>query len=1632
MIHRLRGIFRSQNQSRRRATHQNCLIPQPRATQSLESRVLPAVIVVTSLADDNVVDGSVTLREAIQAANLNISVDGSNAGDGADKIVFAPGLGGRIDMLLGQFVITESVAIQGNEVLGIEVAGGRKSRIFDVRSTVQNVTFADLTISYGKAVKSDPDGSGIRSMASGSLSLTDCTLYENRGEGNGGAIYSSSGRVVISQSTLFGNSATNRGGAVFSETGPVQVSQSTISRNSATSNCGGICLFGGIGDLTVQNTIIAANSSDGTSKDVFFANAPLNRVSIAYSLIGSNAGTKLNSTGSAIPNLDGSFIGGATADLYIDPKLGPLRLNGGPMMTVALLPGSIAINRGSNAFAVNPADGGTLLKSDQRGSPIQRISDSTVDMGAYELYSIGTPIVVSTNTDELDTDITTGDLSLREAITLANGSVGSNSLIFSKDTDNIPLKTLSGQMLISDSLTIVGNGSNRTIIDGQQMSRLVEIRDPETAVSAGDVSFRGMTFQNGRSLDQSVNGGGGAIRSLTLGTMTIGDCTFLNNSTTGIWSEGGAIWAGYGRLTIEGSVFSGNSTRGNLANGGAISSRGDTILSNSTVMGNDTLGANANGGGVYHLAFDGQTLTINQCTVSGNVVHGRDSRGGGGLYADYGKLIVSQSTVTGNSVSEGSGRGGGIFGYEEPGRLTELRVVNSIIAENIANTLGSSRSPNDIGGGWSKFAVASSLVGTPFSTLLPASQTGDANGNFVGVKAHLGPIGDNGGTVPTHSPLPGSLARNHGSNSLAIDLASSAQNQLVNDQRGQGFPRIVGPSVDIGAVEAPDDGSGITVSVLDALTSEAGETGSFSIKLNTNPNGTLVINLTSSDLSEGKLSASTATFNSDNWNLPQTFLVTGVDDSIIDGDVAFQVVTSPAIGSDYDGYDPADVSFTNLDNDSVVIPAGFSLSRTTAVVSEDGKTAVDSFSVVLTAQPATDVVLSLSRSANPDAELSQSVLTFSRANWNVPQSVNITGLDDWVDDGDEITTVTISVVDSASDNAFDLLPDQTVTITTKDDDTAGFVLNKSAATVSEDGTSIVDSFTVVLTSQPLSDVVVDFSLSANPDVALDKSSLTFTSLNWNTPQAVRISGLNDTVADGDEFTTIKASVNDAASDNSFDPVADKTVIVTTTDDDKPSTPDVDVRVAGVPIQNGVGVINFGVATQFSPVGSKTVQVRNTGLTPLILQPASITSGSGFNILSNFAAGLTLLSDQTADLVLEFSTDAVGSKTAVIQFTSNTLAKSPFVFSATGIVTAAPISVSIQPNAQPSFSWTAVPGATSYEIWVTRDPSSNPYHTATVNTNSYVAPVDFGIGKFNVWVRAKKGTAGTAWTPKQSFVITTPPRLNPVQRIQNTLRPAIAWAELKGADRYDIWINDVTRGIQQVVRDTNVKTNAMNPAIDLPLGLYRVWVRGGAADGTFSSWSSALEFQTAMAPGLSYPAMASTFDRTPTFRWQAVAGATSYEFFLRDQNTGATVLNPRTVNGVSFTPTTALPDGPYRWWVRANGPQNVTSNWTAPYDIYIGGRTSLLAPTGQSGIVHLSLSGKPSKELRDMISSSIRSAGYLRSSASKACQFTLFQLKRHCLQATTVSGFVRSAAPAKLGSGVQSSSLPSLKTMKDKV
>ncbi len=157
----------------------------------------------------------------------------------------------------------------------------------------------------------------------------------------------------------------------------------------------------------------------------------------------------------------------------------------------------------------------------------------------------------------------------------------------------------------------------------------------------------------------------------------------------------------------------------------------------------------------------------------------------------------------------------------------------------------------------------------------------------------------------------------------------------------------------------------------------------------------------------------------------------GNDDAFADGDQVTSITIRVDDAASDDNYDPLEdkvINVTTVDNDL----AGL------AVVESNGATQVidaggtDTITVALSAQPATDVVLNLSLDQTAHASISASTLTFTTANWNIPQTVTVTGKSDSIPNGDQNIALTLSVNDNQSDNAFDSVADRNVAITVKE------------------------------------------------------------------------------------------------------------------------------------------------------------------------------------------------------------------------------------------------------------------------------------------------------------------------------------------------------------------------------------------------------------------------------------------------------------------------------------------------------------------------------------------------------------------------------------------------------------------------
>jgi len=514
--------------------------------------------------------------------------------------------GGGMYLGGGHAYLDSGTSVQDNAATGGNGGGiyvNALARVSLTDSTVSNNTaFASgggidnlgtLTLTAA-TVSGNNAGNGGGIYNSGTLTLTDSTVSGNGTVGYGGGI-DNFGTLTITNSTLYGNTASSSGGGI-EDRGPLTIDDSTIAGNTGETG-GGIDNYFGNYSVTLTNTIVAGNStiaSGGYGPDV------ANEVtSGGHNLIGNDTNSEYPTSGWVSTDLLG------TAGSPINPELTTLGYYGGPTETLALEPGSPAIGAGTSVLGVS---------TDQRGFG----RGSSVDIGAFQTQA--SPLQVNVAFDSQSGSEPSGDVSLRDAINLANALSGgvisfANSLLHE-------IITLAGVVLptINANVTIQGPGAALLAISGNNQSRVFQIGSLPT------VTISGLTIEDGH---ESSSGGGISNG----GTLTLTDSVVSGNSVTG-WA--GGIYNS-GTLNVADSTISGNTSYG----AGGIYDTGNMTITDSTISGNTS----DYGGGIY-LSFSA-AATVKDSTIADNA-----ARFAGGIAARPNSTLVLQNTiVAGNSAS---------------------------------------------------------------------------------------------------------------------------------------------------------------------------------------------------------------------------------------------------------------------------------------------------------------------------------------------------------------------------------------------------------------------------------------------------------------------------------------------------------------------------------------------------------------------------------------------------------------------------------------------------------------------------------------------------------------------------------------------------------------------------------------------------------------------------------------------------------------------------------------------------------------------------------------------------------------------------------------------------------------------
>ncbi|BDA79595.1 hypothetical protein LPTSP3_g25250 [Leptospira kobayashii] len=299
------------------------------------------------------------------------------------------------------------------------------------------------------------------------------------------------------------------------------------------------------------------------------------------------------------------------------------------------------------------------------------------------------------------------------------------------------------------------------------------------------------------------------------------------------------------------------------------------------------------------------------------------------------------------------------------------------------------------------------------------------------------------------------------------------------------------------------------------------------LQLNRQPIQDVKIPLSLDNPAIATLSIDSMTFTTSNWDTPQTVTISGVNNDEVDGNKDTIIVIGKGVSTDalYSGLITPTRPLTVIDDDSYsVVVSPKSLQTTEAA----GAGRTTTFTVVLASKPTSTVTIPTlnpnvdsTNNTGQEGTIDKTSLTFTTTNFNIPQVVTVTGVDDVFLDGNKTYTIQISNSTSTDPN-YSNLAVPSVTVVNIDNELPGIVVTPTTLSINEADTN--GTFTVVLTNPPTGNVTIPVT-NPNPTRAtVSTTLLTFTTGNYNTPQTVTVTPVNNLIADGNSSFTLDLGI----------------------------------------------------------------------------------------------------------------------------------------------------------------------------------------------------------------------------------------------------------------------------------------------------------------------------------------------------------------------------------------------------------------------------------------------------------------------------------------------------------------------------
>ncbi len=299
----------------------------------------------------------------------------------------------------------EDTSISGSTFSGNHSGSGEGGGIVFYDSNDLTVTTTSVVDNHAE----QDDGGGIAFYGSNNMTVRNSTIANNTaGEFGGGLYVNAYGDVTIDQSTISGNQATDSGGGIgvnYAD-GDVNIVQTTISGNTAGDLGDGLYFYQNLENQGAQSAEKAdqkrtrvGHNKEGAPQEAPKAHGHAGAQDVGGSatltgtIVSGNPGTDIDTNGTQAVTSVASLIGTTGAGINLTdgggtvtsttPGLGALANNGGPTQTLALLPGSPALDAGPDPVPSYPDNG-----FDQRGPGYLRVVNGRVDIGAYEAQAV--------------------------------------------------------------------------------------------------------------------------------------------------------------------------------------------------------------------------------------------------------------------------------------------------------------------------------------------------------------------------------------------------------------------------------------------------------------------------------------------------------------------------------------------------------------------------------------------------------------------------------------------------------------------------------------------------------------------------------------------------------------------------------------------------------------------------------------------------------------------------------------------------------------------------------------------------------------------------------------------------------------------------------------------------------------------------------------------------------------------------------------------------------------------------------------------------------------------------------------------------------------------------------------------